>query len=602
MGRLIKKGTRGAATNFISRNQALRKLQLSLPDFRRLCILKGIYPREPSNKKSVKGNTNSTYYYTKDIKYLLHEPLLLKFREFKTFVKRVNKALGKRDDDTVERLEDQKPDYTVDHLVKERYPAFVDSLRDLDDALCMLFLFRVMPRSGRVKASIVNDCERVSREFLNYVIESGSLRKCFLSIKGIYYQAEIMGQTITWIAPYNFNQKVPDDVDFRVMLTFLEFYVTMMGFVNYKLYQHINIRYPPALDVSKESADAGLGSLLLEQAEGKPEKEGENDVVSVSVSVKESGDASADQNGDTEAMKQDSKRRIASIGKALNRIVKEQAAEDKKTTNTASTDAEVQDDSTQLDNFVAVADGSDEIDGLEEARAQEKQTQLMRSLFSKYKFFLNREVPTESLEFAIRSMGGRVSWGRLYESVSNAYAEDDDTITHQIVDRPGVDTTKYNREYVQPQWVYDCINAKALLNTEKYGPGCVLPPHLSPFVEYDEGDYVPGSDVVSGSTAEVQGEVAGDEDEDVDSEEKYAQELKAEGEGVAFSNTNKETGTSQKRKRDVAADTAAEEKELAIMMMSKKHKNLYNKIMYSKEQKKQKVAKLQEKKAATAKK
>lgn len=39
--------------------------------------------------------------------------------------------------------------------------------------------------------------------------------------------------------------------------------------------------------------------------------------------------------------------------------------------------------------------------------------------------------------------------------------------------------------------MYDCVNGKILLPVEEYFLGVTLPPHLSPFVEESEGDYVP---------------------------------------------------------------------------------------------------------------
>ena len=60
----------------------------------------------------------------------------------------------------------------------------------------------------KIKVEIVKNCQRLCSEFQQYVIQSKCLRKVFLSIKGIYYQVEIKGQTITWLTPYQFSQRV----------------------------------------------------------------------------------------------------------------------------------------------------------------------------------------------------------------------------------------------------------------------------------------------------------------------------------------------------------------------------------------------------------
>ena len=54
-----------------------------------------------------------------------------------------------------------------------------------------------------------------------------------------------MGQQVTWLVPHQLAQVLPRDVDYRVMLTFLEFYSVMLQFVLYKLYSAAGARYPP---------------------------------------------------------------------------------------------------------------------------------------------------------------------------------------------------------------------------------------------------------------------------------------------------------------------------------------------------------------------
>ena len=275
MGKRIKKGTRGEAALFVTRSQALKKLQLSLREFRRLCILKGIFPKEP--KKKFKG-LNKTYYLSKDIKFLSHEKLLEKFHQLKIYERKIKKAKVKNEKFDLKKLVENKPTYSIDHILKERYPRFVDAINDLDDALCLISLFANLPKHDllNIKTETIVTCQRLLREFYLYCAVSKNFRKGFISMKGVYLNAEIMNYDITWLSPMNTQQKLTFDIDYEIMTNFLELYTNLMKFVNLKLYKDIGMEYPPPAE-NYDTPFFSLNSLdinaIQEKASARSEKE-----------------------------------------------------------------------------------------------------------------------------------------------------------------------------------------------------------------------------------------------------------------------------------------------------------------------------------------
>ena len=567
MGKKIKKDEKGQVSNYISRASAVRKLQINLSDFRRLCILKGIYPREPKNKKKVgKGSTqNKTWYYRKDIAFLMHEPLLQSLRLLKIHDKKLKRAQGKSQTAVIKSLIERTPQFNIDHLIKERYPSFSDAIKDLDDALSMIFLFATLPANDKVPSDIVSHCQRLALEFQNYVIMTHGLRKVFLSIKGIYYQVEVTGEKITWIVPYTYAQEVPADVDFRVMGTFLEFYTTLLGFVNYKLYSGIGFVYPPKLNKSLQDQGAELDAFQFEKIK-------EDDFI---------------QEYEQEQYSKVSRSEVLKVANIQDKIAQIQSLKE-----SPSDDVEANETSEQ-DGL----EGTSEQDGLEETeKGESNQDNVFSGLFSGFKFYLNREVPRYALEFVIRSFGGRVGWDDTVGSAS-PFKFDDAEITHHIIDRPKVshDLKAFDkREFLQPQWVFDCINAGMILNTKGYHVGETLPHHLSPFVVSADGDYNPAEEIEESDNETMEDVVTEEQEKDLEHQE----ELKAEAAGVSFNNYSV---TSKKSKRKAKSEKEMEEKEtkdLAKIMMSKKDKHLYNQIQYSKKKKAVAVEKLKSKKAS----
>ncbi|XP_065822101.1 pescadillo [Labrus bergylta] len=556
-----KKFERGSATNYITRNKARKKLSLSLPDFRRLCILKGIYPHEPKHKKKVnKGSTAArTFYLLKDIRFLLHEPIVGKFRDYKVFVRKLKRAYGKTEWSAVERLRENKPTYKLDHIIKERYPSFIDALRDIDDALCMCFLFSTFARTGKCHVQTIQLCRRLTVEWMNYVIASRSLKKVFISIKGIYYQAEVMGQLITWLVPYQFSHDHPTDVDYRVMATFTEMYTTLQGFVNFRLYHSLNLIYPPKLDSKAESQLEDEGAYAM-NSESYLEK-------------------------------------LSALSSSLARVV-----------------SSAEEEEAELDQFPV--EGED-IEKMEAREKEQQQQEVQKKIFVGLKFFLNRESPRESLAFVIRCFGGEVSWDKSV-CIGSTYDVKDETITHQIVDRPSIEKQYINRYYIQPQWVYDCVNAKILLPVEDYFLGVTLPPHLSPFVEEKDGDYVPPEKLKimalqrgekPANDEEEEEEEEEEDDEDDEEEDNEDEEEEAEEKNLKKMEQQRSQGKSLQVKvtpgkvkvenpERLEQEEKAEEKRLAIMMMKKKEKYLYDKIMFGKKRKVREANKLAAKRKA----
>jgi len=599
MARLAKKkGKAGDAVNYITRAQALKKLQLSLADFRRLCILKGVYPRDP--KKKVKGK-DKTYYALKDILFIMHEPVLEKLREMRSHKNKTVKAKSKKDNFKVELLEKHKPFYLLDRLVKERFPTFVDAVRDMDDALSMATLFANLPSTDNIESKRTLNCRRLVQEFLNFVVISKSLRKVFLSIKGCYFQANLQGQDVTWLVPYEFVQDLPGDVDYRVMMTFLEFYETQLHFINYKMYSGMGFKYPPKIDEVAHASNAGLSAFRVEKKAGAG-------AITDGATVQPSA-GQADEEEDPAQRKA-----MAGKVKALKKKIKN-IERDTPAGPASGTDGPEKD----LD---AEMGGSDDEDEDEEAAAGKE-----GGVFGGLKIFLSREVPRQLLEIMAGAFGAQLGW----EGTGSPFTEADQTITHQIVDRNTQRHLFLSREYVQPQWLADSVNAALLMPVAPYGPGCVPPPHISPFVNDDDEGYVPDQKKFIMELQEQSRSHAGafndqlpaggkgaadseDEEDEVDDddegdrsgkmgerEEKFQQEL-AEERGstgdTSMSGGDAKMGGSGSKKRS----KAEVEEERARMMMPKKDRRLYDKIKFAQGRKTDRVSGLKMKADAAKKK
>lgn len=443
----------------------------------------------------------------------------------------------------------------------------------------------------------------------------------------MYYECTVPGHggepiRVRWLEGYEFQQHVPHDVDFRILLTFVELYRTLISFVLYRLYTEENLVYPPPLDAELDERGESVGAFRLvekaqaqgAQGKGVSKKEVKRAIKGIAAGV--SGSA------------QDEDEDVEMDGETAE--VAEEDFVERPSKNEAEVDDVAKGSLTTYSSLVATAGPS-----------KAASTSL---LFAPYTFYLSRETSSRTWEFVIRAMGGRVVTAAQAPTLEGPVA---DGITHVIIDRPM--TAERMREmqkgrkwvWIQPQWVADCVNRGKVLDAEEYAPGKLLPPHLSPWDGEGELER-PWLDEINGSGAALadaagEGEdeeegIEQDEPEDSEEEEEdeeaaeentpeyppallaasldpsnrtllHAAELEAESRGVshaAFRSQLKEatkanapqakTSKSASGKTAAAAAASGDDADLRKIMMSNKKAKLYEKMKYSNRERAEEVS------------
>lgn len=321
------------------------------------------------------------------------------------------------------------------------------------------------------------------------MVRTSSLRRVFVSVKGYYFQAEVQGQLVTWLVPHPLAQVLPNDVDYKVMLTFLELYSTMVRFVLAKLYHDNGLKYPPVLEASLEEAGTGLQAIVHQsvgddgfdvgkkqkQSKEKKSVNGKNKKKALPQESESESEEESDEEIDSEE-EEDHEKGIEQHLKSLNAKVQQLQQEITDGDNDQGTGGKKQkdifedgddDDNDSENEDLEIDSGSDDDNDDDDAAdpddadipaAKIKGTvtlptpdddihedndirgdddddgdaAIFSTLFKGLVFFLGREVPKEQLLIVIRSFGGEAGW----EGEGSPLAKSDPTITHQVMDRP----------------------------------------------------------------------------------------------------------------------------------------------------------------------
>jgi len=502
-------------------------------------------------------------------------------------------------------------------MLIDRYPTFSLALQDMQDPLNLVHLFSKLPTNpvpGRatVESETITECARLITEWKLWAIKTHSLRKMFLGIKGIYYECDVPGHKgemirVRWLEAYDFQQHVPTDVDFRILLTFIELYRTLLSFVLYRLYTEENLVYPPPLDEELEKKGETVGAFKLVE---KSNTEGVTGTIS----------------------KKEVKRAIRGIRSNGNGATVEDEEEDVEMDGEADKDEDFIERPTKTDEENVQSAPLTTYNSIVASSSTSKPT----LLFAPYTFFVSRETSPKTWEFVIRAMGGKAITS--LQATSPELAKEADQITHVVVDRPMTKERMAEMQgdrkwlWVQPQWVADCINKGKIVDADAYKPGVEqLPSHLSPWegegeaerpwLEATEAGVAPEGEAAEGS--DVESDAAEEVEEDEDEEESegedermesttyppallassldptnktllHAAELEAETSGTPHAQFVSQLKEATKLNKSLAPAKGGKKEDDAELrkkiMMTNKKQRLYEKMKYSNAQKSDEVS------------
>ncbi|CAD2091208.1 pescadillo homolog, putative [Plasmodium vinckei lentum] len=448
---------------YLTKRKIQKKLFLNESEFRRLCIFKGIYPKDYKDiplKLRNKFHKNKVYYTRSDYKKLSNEKIIQDFRKIKTGLKRYKKyKLSLEDNEKCKSIIRNFPKYKLDHIIKERFPILVYAVEQLNDALTAIIAYSFLPSNENIgiKNNLINQSIILRNHFHYYTYKTNKIKKGFISVKGYYLQAEILQKKITWLIPHIFTPYFDKSIDFKVITNFIEYYVTLLRFVLYKLYRLDGLSYPPKeyTDLKNEK----LNHLAFDK--NFITKEIANELEAKESTEQNTLEDSEIKTGNDEIAEFEKNNQENEINEPSKNGEKKKKIETKP----------IEHDIINNDN-----------------------TKSVKNLFKNQIFYIHSNMPFDVLSIIILSCGGTICWNSLY----SPYKYEDKSITHEILEVSGenmetqnsnktnnINEYTYKRSFIQPQYIFDCLNTNKILSCEDYNINKTLPVHLSPFIDDD---------------------------------------------------------------------------------------------------------------------